>query len=364
MLQNISTISIGKITIGPGHRVAMIAEGCDNHNGSLAKAKEMAHAAHEAGADIIKFQLHLPEEEMCKKETDETSSVMFSKWGSLYGFVEQNKLPVDDHKELMEYCRAIGIQYLCTPFSLKAAQLLNEMGAEAFKIGSGETEDLPFIEEAAKMGKPMMISTGMSTWDEIALAVDTVKKIGAPLALAHCISVYSPKYTHQLHLGVIAELQERFKVPVGFSDHTAPEGVQSRIGTPVSQQAQIFAAIAFGACFFEKHYTLDRNQPDADSKFSLDPKTLHELVMTIRAAEESMSRERGVFEEEKPVWIWAKRSVVAAHDIPSGAVITREMFTSKRPGIGIRSKLYKEVVGKKARRNISAGEMIYWKDLE
>lgn len=357
------SLQIGKVTIGPNHPVVMIAEGCDNHNGSLAKAKEIAHSAKESGADIIKFQMHIPDEEMHKMETERTSSQMFSKWGSLYGFVEANRLPVDDHKELMDFCNKIGIQYLCTPFSLKAAQLLNEMGAEAFKIGSGETEDMPFIEETAKFRKPMIISTGMSTWEEITHTVDEVQKIGAPLSLAHCISVYSPKNAYQLHLGVIAELCDRFNVPVGLSDHTAPEGVHSRAGHDVSQQAEMFAAIALGACFIEKHFTLDRNQPDADSVFSLDPKALRTLVLDIRAAEESMSRERIIFEEEKPVWIWAKRSLVAAGRIAKDEVITREKITSKRPGTGIRSKFYREVMGKTARRDIEAGEMLQWGDI-
>lgn len=364
MNHQIQSIQIGDVKIGPGLPVVTIAEGCDNHNGSLAKAKEMAHAAKEAGAEIVKFQLHLPAEEMSKPEMELTSGDMFSKWGSLYDFVESNLLPVDDHRELMEYCKKIGIQYLCTPFSLKAAQLLNEMGAEGFKIGSGETEDLPFIEGAATMGKPMIISTGMSTWDEITLTVETVKRIGAPLAMAHCISVYSSTKTSQLQLGLIEELWHRFGIPVGLSDHTAPEGVLSQTGLRISQQAQIFAAVAFGASFIEKHFTLDRNQPDADSKFSLDPAALKELVQTLRATEEAFGRERKVFDEEKPVWVWAKRSIFAAQDIPAGAKISREMITSKRPGIGIRSKLYHEVIGKPARVFIPKGRLIQWKDID
>src|SRR3989338_7823867 len=139
------TIKIGKIEIGEGYPAAIIAEGCDNHGGSLAKAKEMVQSEIEkVAADGI-----------------------FKKWGSLYGFVEKFLLKPEEHAELKDYCEKIGIQYLCTPFSLKAAQLLNEMGAEGFKIGSGETEDLPMIEEVAKFGKPMMISTGMTTLEEL-----------------------------------------------------------------------------------------------------------------------------------------------------------------------------------------------------
>ncbi len=359
------SIKIGAIEIGDGLPVRFIAEGCDNHGGSLARAKEMAQAAKESGADIIKFQLHIPDEEMHKEETERTSRDMFKKFGSLYDFIAKNALKPEEHAELMAYCRSIGVQYFCTPFSLKAAQLLRDMGAEGFKIGSGETEDLPFIEEAAAMGKPMIISTGMSEWDEIDLTVAAVKERKAPLALMHCISVYSSHYAGLLNLGTIAKLRARYDVPVGLSDHTAPEGLADARGRHVTQEETIFAAIGAGACMVEKHFTLDRSLPDADSKFSVDPKAVRELVATIRAAEECTKAERRIFEEEKPVHIWAKRSMVATQDIPAGTVISRAMLTSKRPGTGIRSKTYRQtVLGKVASRNIAAGALIQVADLK
>lgn len=357
-------LSLGLVSIGDDEPVLVIPEGCDNHRGNLSLAKEIAQAAKEAGAKIIKFQLHLPDEEMVKEEMEKTSGAMFSKWGSLYGFIQENLLPVEDHFKLFEYCKKIGIQYFCTPFSLKAAQILNEMGVPAFKIGSGETEDLPFIEEVAKMGKPMIISTGMSTWYEIFVTYSEMKRLSAPIAFAHCISVYSPKEASQLQLGVIREMRYQYGVLVGLSDHTSPEGVADSSGRKVSQEETIWGAIGAGACFVEKHFTLDRNAPDADSKFSLDPKALKELIQTVRSAEEAFGKERIVFEEEKPVWVWAKRSVVAACDIPAGADISREMITSKRPGTGIRSKEYKKVLGRKANYFIPSGKIIRWEDLE
>lgn len=357
-------IRIGALEIGDGLPVRFIAEGCDNHGGSLAKAKEMAQAAKEAGADVIKFQMHIPDEEMAREPMIAASRDMFAKFGSLYEFVAERALTADQHAELRAYCLSIGIPYLCTPFSLKAAQLLREMGAEGFKIGSGETEDLPFIEEAAAMGLPMIVSTGMSEWDEIALAVVAVKERKAPLALMHCISVYDSHRASMLNLGVIAELRARFDVPVGLSDHTAPEGVPDSRERVVSQEAELFAAVAFGACMVEKHFTLDRSLPDADSRFSLDPKAVREVVAQLRSAEESCRRERRVFEAEKPVHVWAKRSMVAVRDIPAGTVITREMLTSKRPGTGIRSKTYREtVLGKTAVRDIATGALILPDDL-
>ena len=358
------TISLGSVSIGEGKPCLIVPEGGDNHRGSLAAAKEIAHSAKEAGASIIKFQLHLPEEEMVKKGMEETSSSMFKNWGSLYGFIEKNLLKPDEHAQLMEYCKTIGIQYFCTPFSLKAAGLLRDMGVSAFKIGSGETEDMPFIEEAAKMSKPMVISTGMSTWEEIGLTVDVMKKSGTSFSLAHCISAYPPKKTSQLHLGVIREMRNRFGVPVGLSDHTPPEGVEDSSGKKISQEETIWGAIGAGAAFVEKHFTLDRNAPDADSNFSLDSKALKNLIQTVRAAEEAFDKERAVFDQEKPVWIWAKRSVVAVRDIAAGEMLNRSMITSKRPGTGIRSKEYHKIIGKKTKRSIPAGSIIQWEDIE
>ena len=150
-------IQIGKVTIGDDVPVVVIPEGCDNHHGKLDEAKALALSAKEAGAEIIKFQLHLPDEEMHRRGMAETSSKMFAKWGDLYGFIKQNQLSVEDHQKLIEYCKEIDIQYFCTPFSLRAAQILREIGGDAaFKIGSGETEDLPMIEEVAAMGRPMV----------------------------------------------------------------------------------------------------------------------------------------------------------------------------------------------------------------
>lgn len=365
MENEIPSIKIGTIEIGMSKPCVIIAEGCDNHNGSVAKAKDIAQAALEAGADIVKFQLHLPDEEMDREGMKKTSSEMFSKWGDLYGFIEQNLLKPEAHAELVEYCKKIGIQYLCTPFSLKAAQILTEIGGDyGFKIGSGETEDLPMIEGIAKMGRPMMISTGMTELEEIDLTANLVRELRTPFCLAHCISVYSPKYVGQLQLGVIPLLRNRYDVHVGLSDHTPPEGVaDNATGRQISEETLIWSAIAAGARFIEKHFTLDRNSPDADSRFSHDPQTLRRLVQSVRACEAALGSERRVFEEEKPVHIWAKRSLFANQDIPSGALIAREMLTSKRPGIGIRSKLYREVMGKRSARAIAKGVMIQWSDI-
>jgi len=357
-------IAIGKITIGEKYPCVVIPEGCDNHRGSLDNAKALAYNAKESGAEIIKFQMHLPDEEMDREGMRQTSSTMFSRWGDLYGFIEKNLLSVENHAKLIEFCKNIGIQYFCTPFSIRAAEILKEIGGDAaYKIGSGETDDLPMIEEVAKHGRPMIISTGMTRLDEIDATVEVVKERGTPFALAHCISAYPPKTLNDLHLGAIHTLGERYGVVVGFSDHTMPEGISKANGTVVSENEIIWSAVAHGAKFIEKHFTLDREAQDADSRFSHDKKTLKRLIETVRNAEEAMDTTRDVFESEKAVHIWAKRSLFAQRDIPEGSLVTRCMFTSKRPGTGIRSKNYQSIIGRLTRREIKKGQMIRLEDL-
>lgn len=359
-----NTIELHHIPIGDEYPCVVIPEGCDNHMGSLNRAKRMAEAAKKAGADIIKWQLHLPEEEMVKDEAIKASKKMLKKWGSIWHFVVKFQLSVDDHYKLKKFCENIGIQYFCTPFSLKAAQILNEMGVSGFKIGSGETEDLPMIEEVAKMKKPMIVSTGMSDLSEVDLTVNALRKAHCPFALAHCMSIYAGQGASQLNYGVIPLFKERYGIPVGLSDHTPPDPIKAENGIAVSHEARMWAAVHQGANFIEKHFTLDRKQPDADSCFSLNPTDLKNLIETIKAAEGAMGRERKVFKEEKGVAKWAKRSIVTTTDIPAGTLITRRMLTSKRPGTGIRSKEYKKALGKRARVFIPQNTLLKWAHLK
>jgi sialic acid synthase SpsE len=365
MTQKLDNISLGLVTMGEDYPCVIIAEGCDNHGGSLAKAKEMAQAAHEAGADVIKFQLHLPDEEMVLSEIEKVASGgMFEKWGSLYGFVEKFLLKPEEHAELKAYCEKIGIQYFCTPFSLKATYLLRDIGVKAFKIGSGETEDLLMLEEIAKMRLPMIISTGMTSLDELDMTMTSVRQFNKLVALMHCVSKYPVDDISLLHLSTIRFYRERYGVMVGWSDHSPPEGIYDlKLDRTFAEDEILAMVLAAGANCIEKHFTLDRHADDGDSFFSHDPKTLKNLVKNVRQCEAMLTTRSGVFEEEKDVRVWAKRSLVAACDIRQGSLLTRGMLTSKRPGTGIRSIDYKAVLGLVAWRDISNGEMLRWEDL-
>lgn len=362
-MKSISRLVLGDLQIGEKHPCLVIPEGCDNHMGSVERAKEMAAAAKEAGARIIKWQLHLPDEEMVRDDAIRASKRSLKKWGSIWHFVKRFSLSVEDHYELKRYCDKIGIQYFCTPFSLRAAEILRDMGVSGFKVGSGENDDLPMIEGVAAMRKPMIISTGMTTLPLIDSTVAAVKAAKTPLALAHCMSLYAGQRSDQLNFGMLRLLRERYDVPVGLSDHTPSDSILSRDGREVSHEARMWAAVHGGAFFIEKHFTLDRTQKDADSCFSLDPKALRELISTVRAAEEALGDSRIIFPEEADVAEWAKRSLVSVRDIQKGEKITRAMLTSKRPGTGIRSHEYRQVIGMKVLRDVKKNSIIQWKDL-
>jgi N-acetylneuraminate synthase len=337
--------TIGKQTIGDSEPIFIIAEGCDNHMGDLDVAKEMARLAKLAGCDCIKFQHHLPDEEMLP-DTPMSSNMEIP----LYDFLLKNALTLAQHEELKKYCDNIDITYLCTPFSLKAAYEINEVGVDAFKIGSGEMTDIPTLLRIAELGKPMIISTGMSTLDEIKRTYDAITATGVPLALTNCVSEYPPKYS-DMNLNVITTMKNMFpKAVVGHSDHTP-------------DLFTCFAAVALGAKIIEKHVILSKLTPGPDQSVSIDFHDLHILVEGVRKIEQSLGNEKKVNQLEQPIREWAFRSLVSLCEIKAGEVITQDMIWSKRPGTGIPSYKMAEVIGKTAARDIKKNILLSWEDL-
>jgi len=326
--------------------VYIIAEGCDNHMGNLDAAKEMCFKSKLAGADCIKFQHHLPDEEMLK---DVPMSSNFDI--PLYEFLKKYALTLDDHVNLMDYCEDIGIQYLCTPFSLKAAYELDEIGVEAFKIGSGEMTDIPSLIKIAELGKPMIISTGMSSIDEIKRTYDALIPINNKLSFTNCLSEYPPKY-EDLNLNVIGKMKKMFpNAVIGHSDHT-PDLYTS------------FAAVALGANIIEKHVILDKRTPGPDQSVSIDFNDLYHLVDGIRKIEVSLGDTKKVHENERSIREWAFRSIVSIREIKQGEIITEDMIWSKRPGTGIPSHKMDEIIGKVAKNDIEKNVLLKWDDFE
>jgi N-acetylneuraminate synthase len=339
-------IELSGRVMGDGAPVFVVAEACDNHLGDLETAKEMARQAHAAGADAVKYQHHLPREEMLE---DVPVSDNFDE--PLFKFLEKHALKIGDHAELLSLCRDLGIVYMCTPFSYRAAVELAEIGIESFKIGSGELTDIPSLLRIADLGLPMILSTGMATLDEIDETVAAMRGTGVDFALMNCVSEYPPVY-EDMNLGVICVFRERYPdIVIGHSDHT-PDLFTS------------FAAVALGADAIEKHIILDKRQPGPDQSVSIEIPELRTLVEGVRKIEVSLGSEKVVHGRERDIRAWAHRSVVSVRPIPVGTVISKDDVWTKRPGTGIPSRELSNVLGRRTKREIPADVMLAWDDLE
>jgi N-acetylneuraminate synthase len=338
-------LQISTRTIGAGHPCFVIAEAGINHNGDATLAAELVEAAAEAGADAIKFQTHFPEHEMLRDGA--TASYVGE---SLFDLLTRTALSRDAHYVMRDLARKKGIIFLSTPFSREAADFLETLGVPAFKTGSGELTNLPLQRHIARKHKPMIVSTGMSTPDEIDRTVQTVRAEATPFALMHCTSTYPTPYEH-VQLGYISRLQELYGVPVGLSDHT--------LGSYMA-----FAAAATGANLFEKHFTVSRSLPGPDQQGSMEPAELRELVQGIRAIEKANGATKTIQPGEQDVRNMAHHSVVSIRDIAAGAKIAADDVWAKRPGTGIPARQLDEVIGRVARRSIPADRLIRWEDLE
>ncbi len=341
-----TAFAINGRALGPNEPCYIIAEGCDNHLGDVDVAIEMCRQARLARADAIKFQHHLPDDEMLP---DAPMSDNFDE--PLYEFLKKHSLTLDHHRTLKAYCESIGIQYLCTPFSYKAAAELTTIGVEAFKIGSGEMTDVPSLVRMAKEFRlPMIVSTGMSTYDEIDRTYQALVAQGVPLAFTYCVSEYPPVY-EDMNLRNIPAMVARYPdAIIGHSDHT-PDLYTS------------FAAVTLGACIIEKHVILDKRQPGPDQSVSIDFQDLAALVDGIRKVQASLGSAKRVHEREAAIRVWAFRSLVSTRPISAGAVLTDDDVWSKRPGTGIPSHQMAEVIGRRAVVDIPANVLIKWSDL-
>lgn len=327
------------------NKILLIAEACDNHFGKLNNAIKMVDNAKKAGANIVKFQHHLPDEEMLKKVPKSNNFKL-----DLYSFLKKYALKIEDHLKIKNYCKKIKITYLCTPFSLKAAYELKKIGVNYFKIGSGEFTDTPFIQEILKFKKPLILSTGMSTLKEIDTMYKFIKKRKtSDITFMNCLSEYPPKID-DLNLKFITKMIKRYpSFKIGHSDHTN--------GIATSQ-----AAAVLGAKVIEKHVYLDGQNFGPDRDVSISFNQLKQLRNSLDQIELCLGSEKKVFQKEKKIRLWARRSIVSINNIKKGEKFTTENLWSKRPGTGIPSKNLYKVIGKKAKRNILKDKLISNRD--
>lgn len=329
--------------IGNDEPCFIIAEVGANHNRSLSLAKELIDAAVEAKADAVKFQIYSADT-LYSKRTPKHSG--YEK--DLHSLIKEIETPRDWLPELSAYCKERDILFFATPFDHQAVDELDEV-SEFFKIASFELVDLELVKYCASKGKPMIISTGLATMEEIEDAYLTCRKAGnEQIVFLQCASVY-PAPPHIMNLNTMETIRRAFGVPAGLSDHT--------LGIHIP-----LAAVAMGASVIEKHYTLDRKMDGPDHPFAIEPHELAELVRCCRDVEAAMGdgRKLGPSPEEQEFYQKARRSIHAKVDIPADTVISEDMLQIKRPGFGIRPKFLDLVVGRKARKNIEADEWVTW----
>jgi N,N'-diacetyllegionaminate synthase len=319
--------------------VFVIAEAGMNHDGSLGNAIRMAEVAAECGADAVKFQLHDAEAE----STRDAPSPPYFEHESRWDYFRRTAFTDEQWATLKGACEAAGIEFLCSAFSVEAVERLDRLGVARYKIGSGEVTNLELIRAAAATGKPILLTSGMSSWAELDEAVAAA---GDDVTLLQCTSLY-PTPPERVGLNVLAELRERYGKPVGLSDHT--------LGPYAC-----FAAVALGAEVVEKHFTLSRESYGPDAALALEPDKLEDLVEGVREIETMLANpvDKDDLEPVAEMKRVFEKSIVSSREIPAGAQISREMVAAKKPGTGIPAKRLPEIVGRTARVHIAADTVL------
>ncbi len=341
-------IKVGNLEIGRNFTPKIIAEIGINHNGSLDEAKKLAELAAISGADIVKSQFHIASEEMSAQARNVIPPHTKK---SIYEIIEECSLSVDDEFKYKEFIENLGIEYLCTPFSAKAAHLLGEMKVNAFKIGSGECNNFAVLEASASYKKPMFISTGMNTLESCKKTYNFVEnKIGNNILLLHTTNLY-PTPSHLVRLGGISELHEIAGEYVGLSDHT-------------TSNLACLGAIALGAVVIERHFTDTKDRKGPDIINSMTPDELRELKKSsIIMYEMRGGSKKNEIHEEDAIRDFAFATVVASKDLKKGDIITKMNTWPKRPGIGeIPAFKHESILGKVINKNISKDIHISFND--
>ena len=345
-------IEINGRRIGPGQPVYLIAELSANHNQSLEKAVELIHAAKAAGADAVKLQTYTPDTLTIPCENEYFQIGAGSLWAgrNLYDLYSEAHTPWDWQPKLQEVARAIGLDLFSSPFDFSAVEFLERMDVPAYKIASFEIVDLALIERVARTGRPIILSTGMSTLAEIAEAVATARQAGArQIALLKCTSAY-PAPAADMNLRTLPHLADAFDVPVGLSDHTL--GIAGAV-----------AAVSLGASIIEKHFTLSRGDPSPDSAFSLEPAEFRALADAVRTVEQALGGvSYGVAEAEARSRVF-RRSLFVVEPTAAGEVFTSRHVRSIRPGHGLHPRYLTEVIGRRAACAIDRGTPLAWRHL-
>ncbi|MGM0695003.1 MAG: pseudaminic acid synthase [Pseudomonadota bacterium] len=334
--------------IGKGHAPYIIAELSANHNGSIERALETIKSAHECGADAIKIQTYTADTMTidCDREDFQIHGCLWDGY-KLYDLYKWAETPFEWHKAIFEYAANLGITVFSTPFDESAVDLLESLNTPAYKIASFETIDLPLIRYVASKGKPIIMSTGMCSEEEISEAVATAREAGCEnLIVLHCISSY-PAPMDQANLLQISQLSERFDTIPGLSDHT--------LGTTAS-----VAAVALGACVIEKHFTLNRKDKGPDSEFSIEPEELKRLCQDTFDAWSAIGKPGFARQKAEEGNKHFRRSVYFVQDLKAGEIITSSHIRRIRPGFGLPPKYFDQLIGKRVKQDVARGTATRW----
>lgn len=341
----------GKL-VGDGSPAYIIAELSANHAGSIERALEMIREAKQVGADCVKIQTYTPD-----TITIDCNNQYFhidnGTWEgeNLYSLYQKAYTPWEWQDKLKNEAEKVGIDFLSTPFDNTSVDFLESIGMSFYKIASFEMVDIPLLEYVASKNKPIIMSTGMGTLEEIEEAVKAIYAMGnKQLALMKCSSAY-PAKSEEMNLRTICDLKKRFEIPVGLSDHS--------MGS-----FSVTTAVAMGANIIEKHFCMSRAIKNPDSSFSMEPQEFHDMIVQIRETEKAMGNVHyGVSAQEESNACF-RRSLFVVEDIAAGEFFTSENVRSIRPAYGIKPKHYKEVLGKKAKRDILRGTPLQFEDIE
>lgn len=334
--------------IGDQFPPLVIAEIGINHEGSLDVAIQMADAAIDAGAEMIKHQTHIVEDEM----SDHARNVIPGNADqSIYDIMHRCSLSESDERRLMDHIRSRGAIFISTPFSRKAVDRLGSFDVPAFKIGSGECNNYPLVKHIASFGKPVIVSTGMNSIDSVRPSVDILRAAGVPFALLHCTNVY-PTPPELVRLGAMAQLREAFPdAVIGLSDHT-------------TSNYTCLGAVALGASILERHFTDDMNRPGPDIACSMDGAALSDLIAGADIIFRASGGNKDAVDAEAPTIAFAFASVVAIQDIAAGDQLSMENIWVKRPGGGdFSAKDFDSLLGKTSKRPIAAGAQLVRQDI-
>lgn len=347
-----STVTICGRKIGPAEPIFVIAEMSGNHNGSLSRALELMEAAQKAGADAVKLQTYTADTITIDHDSPEFR-IKGGLWDSrtLYDLYEEAHTPWEWHRTLFEKGRELGLIVFSTAFDSSSVDFLESLNSPAYKIASFENVDLPLLRRIARNGRPMIVSTGMASMEEIEEAVSTIRKAGGrQLALLKCTSAY-PAPPEEMNLLTIPHLADTFGVPVGLSDHTLG------IAVPV-------AAAALGACIIEKHITLSRKDRGPDSAFSLEAEEFKQMVEAVRTAKKALGKvSYGQTAKEVQNRVF-RRSLFVVEDMEEGDIFSSENVRCIRPSHGLHPRYLDEVIGRRASKGIAYGTALAWDLIE